>query len=252
MLLGIEALAIGAYVLCKGNDHVGKEAVVEIDPGDDDSVDFDVYEALKEGIGGDSGVELLDVELTNKENLSVDVGLGGGNCDGSGLKEDIAIKCGTKVEFRSALASSVDLQFSVEVLFAGEKIGEGIDRTRREAQHQAAEGSLMNLAATARGEESPSLSNASDSSRVLDPRLEGSKKQWCMMEGLAVVFQGQPPSSANPIQKNEVYAQVAIYMILFVNFGIEFGNGFFYNSPVEVDVQVLGKRIGFTRDEAKM
>ncbi|KAG5561728.1 hypothetical protein RHGRI_004693 [Rhododendron griersonianum] len=53
----------------------------------------------------------------------------------------------------------------------------------------------------------------------------------CMMEGLAVAFQGQPPSSANPIQKNEVYAQVTIYMILFVNFGIEFGNGFFYNSP---------------------
>ncbi|KAI8567754.1 hypothetical protein RHMOL_Rhmol02G0146200 [Rhododendron molle] len=32
------------------------------------------------------------------------------------------------------------------VLFAGEKIGEGIGRTRKEAQHHAAEGSLMNLA----------------------------------------------------------------------------------------------------------
>lgn len=30
--------------------------------------------------------------------------------------------------------------------FAGEKIGEGIGRTRREAQRQAAEESLMNLA----------------------------------------------------------------------------------------------------------
>ncbi|KAF7150121.1 hypothetical protein RHSIM_Rhsim02G0127000 [Rhododendron simsii] len=283
----------------------------------------------EEGIGGDSGVELLDVELTNRQNLSVDVGLGGGNCDDSGdfadreareiadledgdyadledredvplgrspssrdldvelgrvdpyaetpagALQDIAIKCGTKVEFRSALFSSVDLQFSVEVLFAGEKIGEGIGRTRREAQQQAAEGSLMNLAdkymsrlksdsgsvhgegswfssandngfTSAVGsfgyqrlpkEQSPSLSNASDSSRVLDPRLEGSKKsigsvsaleELCMMEGLAVAFQGQPPSSTNPIQKNEVYAQV------------------------EVDGQVLGKGIGLTWDEAKM
>ncbi|KAI8567750.1 hypothetical protein RHMOL_Rhmol02G0145800 [Rhododendron molle] len=32
------------------------------------------------------------------------------------------------------------------VLFAGEKIGEGIGRIRREAQHEAGEGSLMNLA----------------------------------------------------------------------------------------------------------
>ncbi|KAG5561633.1 hypothetical protein RHGRI_004631 [Rhododendron griersonianum] len=260
----------------KGNDYVGKEAVVEIETGDDDLVDLNVYEALEEGIGGDSGVELLDVELTNKQNLSVDVGLGGGNCDDSGediplgrspssrdldvelgrvdpyaetpagALQDIAIKCGTKVEFRSALASSMDLQFSVEVLFAGEKIGEGIGRTRREAQHHAAEGSLMNLAdkymsrlksdsgsvhgegswfssANDNGfisavgsfgyqrlpkEQSPSLSNASDSSRVLDPRLEGSKKSIGSVSALEEL--------------------------------------------VEVDGQVLGKGIGLTWDEAKM
>ncbi|KAL4572446.1 hypothetical protein LXL04_019223 [Taraxacum kok-saghyz] len=58
----------------------------------------------------------------------------------------IAFKCGTKVEFRQALTPSVDLQFSVEIWFAGEKIGEGNGRTRREAPHQAAEASLMNLA----------------------------------------------------------------------------------------------------------
>lgn len=44
----------------KGNDRVGEEAVVEIDPGDDDSVDFDVYEALEEGMAGDAGVELTN------------------------------------------------------------------------------------------------------------------------------------------------------------------------------------------------
>lgn len=34
----------------------------------------------------------------------------------------------------------------LQVLFAGQKIGEGIGRTRREAQHHAAEGSLFYLA----------------------------------------------------------------------------------------------------------
>lgn len=34
----------------------------------------------------------------------------------------------------------------LQVLFAGQKIGEGIGRTRREAQCQAAEGSLFCLA----------------------------------------------------------------------------------------------------------
>ncbi|CAL5344948.1 unnamed protein product [Camellia sinensis] len=131
-----------------------------------------------------------------------------------GALQDIAIKCGTKAEFRSGLVSSTELQFSAEVLFAGEKIGEGNGRTRREAQRQAAEGSLMNLAdkylsrlkpdsssvhgegsrysnANANGyvndgssfgyqpflkEESPSFSSASEPPRVLDPRLVGSKK----------------------------------------------------------------------------
>jgi len=53
-------------------------------------------------------------------------------------------------------------------------------------------------------------------------------EEFCMMEGLTVAFQGPPPSSATPVQKNEVYAQV------------------------EVDGQVLGKGIGLTWDEAKM
>ncbi|KAL4561640.1 hypothetical protein LXL04_033810 [Taraxacum kok-saghyz] len=62
----------------------------------------------------------------------------------------IAFKCGTKVEFRQALTPSVELQFSVEIWFAGEKIGEGNGRTRREAQHQAAKASLMNLVGSAK------------------------------------------------------------------------------------------------------
>ncbi|XVF25833.1 hypothetical protein REPUB_Repub13aG0247800 [Reevesia pubescens] len=188
--------------------------------------------------------------------------------------QDIAMKCGAKVEFRPALVSSLDLQFSIEVWFAGEKIGEGIGRTRREALHQAAEDSIKSLANTylscikpdsgsAQGdvsrlpntndndflgnvnsygnqplpkEESMLFSTASEPSRFVDPRLEDSKKsmgsvaalkELCMMEGLGVIFLGQPPPSSNSLQK-EVYAQV------------------------EVDGQVLGKGIGLTWEEAKM
>ncbi|XVE88010.1 hypothetical protein DITRI_Ditri19aG0034300 [Diplodiscus trichospermus] len=189
--------------------------------------------------------------------------------------QDIAMKCGAKVEFRPALVASKELQFSIEAWFAGEKIGEGIGRTRREAQCQAAEDSIKSLANTylsrikpdsgsAQGdvsrlsntndydffgnvnsyanqpsfkEESMSFSTASEQTRLVDPRLEGSKKsmgsvnalkELCMMEGLGVVFQAQPMSSSDPLPKDEVYAQV------------------------EVEGQVLGKGTGLTWEEAKM
>ncbi|KAK3005389.1 hypothetical protein RJ639_016793, partial [Escallonia herrerae] len=175
----------------------------------------------------------------------------------AGALQDIAFRCGVKV------------------LFAGEKVGEGIGKTRREAQRQAAEGSLMTLAdkylsrlkpdsGSAHGdgsrfpslndngfagdvnsfghqplprEESFTFPSASEPSRVLDPRLEGSKKsmgsvsalkELCMMEGLGVTFQQQPQLLANPGPKSEVHAQV------------------------EIDGQVFGKGIGLTWDEAKM
>ncbi|OMO93627.1 putative double-stranded RNA binding protein [Corchorus capsularis] len=72
-------------------------------------------------------------------------------------------------------------------------------------------------------EESMSFSTASEQSRLVDPRLEGSKKpmgsvtalkELCMMEGLGVPFQAQPPSSSNPLQKDEVYADVCRYCVV--------------------------------------
>ncbi|XP_042941676.1 RNA polymerase II C-terminal domain phosphatase-like 1 isoform X2 [Carya illinoinensis] len=192
----------------------------------------------------------------------------------AGVLQDIAMKCGTKVEFRPALVGSTELQFSTEAWFAGEKIGGGIGRTRREAQRQAAEGSIKNLAnmymsriktdsgsmhgnvsilsANINGflgnlnsfgnqplskEEPVSCSTASNPSRLLDPRLEGSKKsmgslsalkELCTLEGLDIAFQPRPPPSGNSVQNDEVYAQV------------------------EIDGQVLGRGIGLTWDEAKM
>ncbi|KAK8294301.1 hypothetical protein V6Z12_D06G247700 [Gossypium hirsutum] len=82
-----------------------------------------------------------------------------------------------------------------------------------------------------------SFSIASESPRLVDPRLEGSKrsmgsiaalKELCMMEGLGVAFQAQPLSSFNPLQNDEVYAQV------------------------EVDGKVFGKGTGLTWEEAKI
>ncbi|KAJ1417623.1 HAD-like superfamily [Sesbania bispinosa] len=190
--------------------------------------------------------------------------------------QEIALKCGTKVEFTSSLVASTDLQFSIEAWFSGKKIGHGVGKTRKEAQHKAAEDSIKHLAdiylsrtkdepgstygdvsgfpnANDNGyignvsslgnqplpkEESVSFSTASDPSRVLDPRLEASKrsmgsisalKELCMMEGLGVSFLSLPaPASTNSVQKDEVHAQV------------------------EIDGQIFGKGIGSTWDEAKM
>lgn len=61
--------------------------------------------------------------------------------------QEIAQKCKTRLEFRSLLnTSTTELQFSVEVLFGGEKVGEGIGRTKKEAQHKAADNSLRFMA----------------------------------------------------------------------------------------------------------
>lgn len=63
-----------------------------------------------------------------------------------GVLQEIARRCSSKVEFRSVVSTSKDLQFSVEVLFTGEKIGVGMGKTRRDAQQQAAENALHCLA----------------------------------------------------------------------------------------------------------
>ncbi|WCJ26998.1 C-terminal domain phosphatase-like 1 [Euphorbia peplus] len=192
-----------------------------------------------------------------------------------GVLQDIAVKCGAKVEFRFSFVDSSNLQFSTEVWFAGEKVGEGIGRTRREAQRLAAEGAIENLANIYMSRSKPdngtmhgdpvrysgpnvngflgsvnsfgsqplpkdeliSSSGAVESSRVLDPRLEASKKsigsvsalkEFCMLEGLGVNFLSQSPLSSNSFQKDEVHAEV------------------------EIDGQVMGRGIGLSWDEAKM
>ncbi|KAJ3669616.1 hypothetical protein LUZ60_011566 [Juncus effusus] len=59
--------------------------------------------------------------------------------------QEIARRCESKVEFRSTVKN---LHFSVEVLLSTEKVGIGMGRTREEAQLQAAENALRNLASS--------------------------------------------------------------------------------------------------------
>lgn len=63
-----------------------------------------------------------------------------------GVLQEIAAKCGAKVEFISLLNTTMELEFSVEVLFSGEKVGAGIGRTKKEAQHRASEDALKYMA----------------------------------------------------------------------------------------------------------
>uniref|UniRef100_A0A0D6R5Q7 protein-serine/threonine phosphatase n=1 Tax=Araucaria cunninghamii TaxID=56994 RepID=A0A0D6R5Q7_ARACU len=63
-----------------------------------------------------------------------------------GALQEIASKCGTKVEFNSLLDKTMELQFTVEVLFSGEKVGAGIGRTKKEAQIRAADDALRYMA----------------------------------------------------------------------------------------------------------
>ncbi|KAG6479199.1 hypothetical protein ZIOFF_062660 [Zingiber officinale] len=60
--------------------------------------------------------------------------------------QEIATKCGNKMEFRTTLCDTTELQFAIEVWFVGEKLGDAVGKTRKEALHRAAEISLRHLA----------------------------------------------------------------------------------------------------------
>lgn len=78
--------------------------------------------------------------------------------------QEIGERCNSKVEFRPVLSTSENLQFSVEVLFTGEKIGVGMGKTRKDAQQQAAGNALRNLA-------DKYISHVAPSSRAVDRTL---------------------------------------------------------------------------------
>ncbi|KAF5728924.1 C-terminal domain phosphatase-like 1 isoform 2 [Tripterygium wilfordii] len=192
----------------------------------------------------------------------------------AGVLQDIAMKCGTKVEFKSALVASKELHFSVEAWFAGEKVGEGIGRTRREAQCQAAEGSIKNLAniymsrvqpdtgspigdvsrfpfvgdngfsgnASSFGnqvlskEESASFCTASEPYRLADPRLQGLRKSTGAVSALKELCMMEGLGLAFQAQ-SPPSANMHNNEV---------------HAQVEIDGQVLGKGTGSTWKEAKI
>ncbi|KAF8692955.1 hypothetical protein HU200_039317 [Digitaria exilis] len=181
----------------------------------------------------------------------------------AGILEGIALKCGSKVEYRSTLCDTAELQFSVEVWIVGEKIGEGIGRTRREAQRQAANMSLRNLAdkylssdpnkmtdlkengfssnrnffgysgntrdmlpVSCTSEESRFMKMEENNSRKIGGSV-AALKELCTVEGYNLVFQAHPSAPDGSVGK-ESYAQV------------------------EVGGQVLGKGVALTWEDAKL
>ncbi|XP_027347681.1 RNA polymerase II C-terminal domain phosphatase-like 1 [Abrus precatorius] len=190
--------------------------------------------------------------------------------------QDIALKCGTKVEFMSSLVSSAELQFSIEAWFSGRKIGHGVGRSRKEAQHKAAEDSMKHLAdiylscakdelgstygdvsgfpnANDNGyvgnisslgnqplpkEDSISFSTGSDPSRVLDPRLDVAKRSMGSISALKELCMMEG------LGVNFLPAPAPVSTNSVQKDEV--------HAQVEIDGQVFGKGIGLTWDEAKM
>lgn len=181
-----------------------------------------------------------------------------------GVLEEIAAKCGFKVEYQSTLCDTAELRFSIQIWVVGEKVGEGMGRTRKEAQRQAAYISLRNLAdkflsfdpdkltvqkdngfssnptsfkytGSSRDDMLP-VASTSDESRYMHERVYNSTKsassvaalkELCTAEGYNLVFQAQPSPSDSSTGR-EVHAQI------------------------EIDGQILGNGVGATWEEAKL
>lgn len=186
--------------------------------------------------------------------------------------QDIAARCGTKVEFKSGLVPSTELKFFMEAYFVGEKIGEGIGITRREARHRAAEAALMNLADrylthiksdastpqsdTSRGQSPSDMGFVSDANshgdrasrreetvpsseltRLDDSIVDGSKNSMGSVFALKELCMreglGVDFKDQTPTSTNPVHREEI-------------------HAEVEINGQVLGKGSGLTWDEAKM
>uniref|UniRef100_A0A0D3FY81 protein-serine/threonine phosphatase n=1 Tax=Oryza barthii TaxID=65489 RepID=A0A0D3FY81_9ORYZ len=182
----------------------------------------------------------------------------------AGVLEEIAVECGFKVEYQSTLCSTAELQFSIEVRILGEKVGEGIGKTRKAAKRQAVNMSLRNLAEKfltsdpdkmmilkengfssnsnsfrysggSRDDTSP-VASTSNESRYMGERVDtlrkpagsvAALKELCTVEGYNLVFQEQPSRPRGSSGK-EAYAQV------------------------EIGGQILGKGVGATWEQAKL
>ncbi|PIA45600.1 hypothetical protein AQUCO_01600069v1 [Aquilegia coerulea] len=185
--------------------------------------------------------------------------------------QTIARKCRTMVEFRPSLVSTTELQFSIEVWFAGEKVGEGVGRTRREAQYQAAEHALRNLA-------NKYLSNASsdpisareDLSKLLYAKGNGflgesnsssyetsSKDDFMPTSGKSEpsrFLEGFNRTTSSLSALKELCTVEGLPLVFQDHSPLPTDSmlGEEFHAQVEIGGQVLGSGLGSTWDEAKM
>ncbi|XP_068640149.1 RNA polymerase II C-terminal domain phosphatase-like 1 isoform X2 [Aristolochia californica] len=187
----------------------------------------------------------------------------------AGALKEIAIKCGSKVEFRPALAGTTELKFLIEVWFIGEKIGEGTGKTRKEAQRKAAESSLKNLADKYLSQISPDpdlnkLSHAnengfmSDSSLLRHPGFSKDEALPIPSTSEQSRFLDQRLERSNTaVSSISALKELCMVEGLSLDFkqpALSKGSSFDGEVYAEVEVagQVLGKGTGSTWDEAKL
>ncbi|KAI4365120.1 hypothetical protein MLD38_021138 [Melastoma candidum] len=187
--------------------------------------------------------------------------------------QDIAMRCGAKVEFRSAVAKTMNLQFSNEVWLAGGRVGEGIGRTRREALHQAAEVSLRYMADIYISRvKSDFASRAGDANRLSAPIENGypgsgnsfGNRPFPKDESSAYAFGVEPWRFQDRRMEGSKPSLGAISALRELckteGLGVAFDTQS-QRSPnslreevhaqVEVDGQIIGRGVGPTSDEAK-
>ncbi|GAB2301168.1 hypothetical protein Dimus_035201 [Dionaea muscipula] len=192
----------------------------------------------------------------------------------AGALHEIAMKCGTQVEFRPSLIATTELKFQIQVYFAGERIGEGIGKTRKEAQNQAAEASLMYLAdkylshtkddsGLGQGE-SNQLMNAHENDFLSDSNSYKNQTSVCK-ESTALSATEDPPRpkdfSLDDSKKSVNSVSSLKELCLIEGLGIDFksqpvvsasGQMDEVHVEVEIDGQILGKGIASTLDDAKI
>ncbi|MQL77814.1 hypothetical protein Taro_010205 [Colocasia esculenta] len=187
-----------------------------------------------------------------------------------GVLTEIGRRCESKVEFKPVTASSKDLQISVEVFFSGEKIGAGVGRTWKEAQHQAADNALRHLAknyvtfmtlgmgAVDRDLDKLSLHNENGFLREF---VDTGSNELPKKEDMPNATMTEPSNLADDSRNLSAIIAEVKELCSGEGFGVVFQDqpptsmtlkqGEFY-AQVEIAGQVLGKGIGLSKEGAKL
>ncbi|KAK1271413.1 RNA polymerase II C-terminal domain phosphatase-like 1 [Acorus gramineus] len=185
-----------------------------------------------------------------------------------GVLLEIGKKCDYKVEFRSIVSTSKDLQ-SVEVLFTGEKIGIGTGKTLKEANLQAAENALHNLASKYAAFIAPNAQTIGGKLRKFPLRNENGILSDTPIGSDKLSSREPMPDVSrsglliSPEDSERLSFLVSNIRELCMTEGLRvafqdqppasviLNKGEFYHQ-VEIDGQILGKGIGLNKDKAKL